>query len=277
MMHKDNFLTPVEQHLDLDGTRVSDADFKPMREVFDSLPSTAFKMCEDDLEELQKLLPNIDCSQLAGSEVKPANGLCRKCGRAMNLLDIVHSALKTGKHSSGFVERILSGDAGTLVIVGYRPPNDLSEDVKKKLPPNTIYVKDAAPIPCKNCGIKQELVLYMEGLMRFWVSDVHSKENIGDIDRPQVLDRLTRIPISIWNYKTDKPNVRHIGPMAQDFFAAFGFGNDDTKIAAMDATGVALAAIQELHTAVIARDREIAMLTSRLAAVENAVLDPVAP
>jgi len=169
MTHTDNFLTPIEKKLDLEGKRVSDTDFMPMRKIFDSLPSKAFKMGEDDLAEIKKLLPNIDGSRIAESEVKPANGLCGKCGRAMNLLDIVHSALKAGTHSSGFVERILSGGEGNLVIVGYQSPDDLSDKIRRKLPANTIFVKDTAPIPCKNCGVGQEVVLYMDGLMHFWV------------------------------------------------------------------------------------------------------------
>ena len=34
------------------------------------------------------------------------------------------------------------------------------------------------------------------------------------------------------------------GPMAQDFYAAFGLGNSDKSIGLLDASGVALAAIQ---------------------------------
>lgn len=39
-------------------------------------------------------------------------------------------------------------------------------------------------------------------------------------------------------------SVQHMGPMAQDFHAAFGLGDDDTRITTVDPDGVALAAIQ---------------------------------
>jgi hypothetical protein len=41
--------------------------------------------------------------------------------------------------------------------------------------------------------------------------------------------------------------VRHIGPMAQDFYAAFQVGADDTHITTIDENGVALAAIKGLY------------------------------
>jgi hypothetical protein len=55
------------------------------------------------------------------------------------------------------------------------------------------------------------------------------------------------IPISTWHYRTQDPSVRHIGPMAQDFYAAFRVGQDDRYISSIDEEGVALAAIQELY------------------------------
>ena len=54
------------------------------------------------------------------------------------------------------------------------------------------------------------------------------------------------MPISYWNFKTD-PATRHVGPMAQDFYAAFNVGPDDKHIATVDEGGVALAAIQGLN------------------------------
>ncbi|MBI5935383.1 MAG: tail fiber domain-containing protein [Chloroflexi bacterium] len=77
-------------------------------------------------------------------------------------------------------------------------------------------------------------------------SDRHIKENFGKVNRSSVLDRLARIPISTWNFIGDNGTV-HMGPMAQDFYAAFGLGTDDKHISTVDADGVAFAAIQELN------------------------------
>jgi Chaperone of endosialidase len=62
-----------------------------------------------------------------------------------------------------------------------------------------------------------------------------------------MLTKVASLPLTEWNYKTDK-SVEHIGPMAQDFHAAFGLnGGDDKHISVVDEGGVALAAIQGLN------------------------------
>jgi hypothetical protein len=113
----------------------------------------------------------------------------------------------------------------------------------------------------------------------FQTSDRNAKENLAAVDCQGVLNRAVSIPILSWNFTNDASGGRHIGPMAQDFYAAFGVGPDDKHIATVDADGVALAAIQGLHQFVktqqaelAAKDREIQSLSQRLAAVEAAVL-----
>ncbi len=80
------------------------------------------------------------------------------------------------------------------------------------------------------------------------ISDRHKKENFDLVDPQTVLDALVQIPISTWNYTFESEGVRHIGPMAQDFMAAFSVGGTDKAIFQIDADGVALASIQALHT-----------------------------
>ncbi len=80
------------------------------------------------------------------------------------------------------------------------------------------------------------------------VSDRAAKENFAPVDGREVLDRLASIPIQTWNYKSQDAAIRHIGPVAQDFYAAFGVGEDDKHISTIDADGVALAAIQGLDS-----------------------------
>jgi hypothetical protein len=79
------------------------------------------------------------------------------------------------------------------------------------------------------------------------VSDHNAKERFEGVDPVSVLKHLTTVPIETWNYKSQDPSIRHIGPMAQDFYAAFAVGEDDKHIGTIDADGVALAAIQGLH------------------------------
>lgn len=92
-------------------------------------------------------------------------------------------------------------------------------------------------------------------------SDRHIKENFANINRASVLDRLARIPISTWNFIGEN-GIVHMGPMAQDFYAAFGLGMDDKHISTVDADGVAFAAIQELNV----RNRALASENASLRA-----------
>jgi hypothetical protein len=88
--------------------------------------------------------------------------------------------------------------------------------------------------------------------------DRHVKANFAKVDARGTLERLASIPIETWNYKAQDPSIRHIGPVAQDFYAAFGLGEDDKHISTVDADGVALAAIQGLYELVKEKDKEIA-------------------
>ncbi len=78
------------------------------------------------------------------------------------------------------------------------------------------------------------------------LSDRNVKTNIIPLDDASVLAKLAALPISRWSYKTEH-GVRHVGPMAQDFYAAFRVGEDDRHITSIDEDGVALAAIKALH------------------------------
>jgi hypothetical protein len=77
-------------------------------------------------------------------------------------------------------------------------------------------------------------------------SDRNAKENFAKVQAAEVLAKVACLPVTEWNYKNDAA-TRHIGPMAQDFYAAFNVGTDERHIAPIDETGVALAAIQGLN------------------------------
>ncbi|MFC1665057.1 tail fiber domain-containing protein [Pseudomonadota bacterium] len=74
-----------------------------------------------------------------------------------------------------------------------------------------------------------------------------SKQDIEQVNTEEALAKVMALPIKEWSYKRDA-SVRHLGPMAEDFHAAFGLGNDNKGIATIDTSGVALAAIQGLKT-----------------------------
>ena len=92
-------------------------------------------------------------------------------------------------------------------------------------------------------------------------------EAFASVDAEAILDRVTGLPIETWRYKGEA--VRHIGPMAQDFAAAFGVGPDDRHINLLDASGVALAAIQALAQRVQAQEAELSAFRKALARLET--------
>ena len=79
------------------------------------------------------------------------------------------------------------------------------------------------------------------------LSDRNVKDNFSAVDGTALLAQLAALPIATWNYKAQADSIRHVGPTAQDFRAAFGLGEDDRHISTVDSEGVALAAIQALY------------------------------
>jgi hypothetical protein len=104
-------------------------------------------------------------------------------------------------------------------------------------------------------------------------SDRNMKENIQPVDPAVILDKVAALPIATWSFK-EEANGTHIGPMAQDFHAAFGFGNTDSGIMTVDADGVALAAIQALAQEKTAVRGQVSEVRDRVSELEeeNALL-----
>jgi len=99
------------------------------------------------------------------------------------------------------------------------------------------------------------------------VSDRDAKENVDPVDPRAVLERVAGLPVATWNYKDQDDSIRHMGPMAQDFYAAFGLGLGEKTIDTIDPNGVALAAIQGLNELLQEKDAEIAELRERVKAL----------
>ena len=101
-------------------------------------------------------------------------------------------------------------------------------------------------------------------------SDRNAKQNFKPVKPREVLEKVSALPITEWDFKQG-PGTRHLGPMAQDFRAAFGLGTDDKHIATVDEGGVALAAIQGLNEIVQEKDSEIRELKQRMERLERII------
>jgi hypothetical protein len=100
-------------------------------------------------------------------------------------------------------------------------------------------------------------------------SDRNAKRNFTPVSGRRVLQRLAAIPITTWSYKTEKPGVRHMGPMAQDFRKAFGLGTDDKSIGQLDEAGVSFAAIKELSATAQRQQHQLDAQAAQIARLER--------
>jgi hypothetical protein len=101
-------------------------------------------------------------------------------------------------------------------------------------------------------------------------SDRALKADFTAVDAQAVLAKVAQLPIDEWSYKAED-GQRHLGPVAQDFYAAFALGADDKHISTVDEGGVALVAIKGLYEQLQVKDREIAALREELNAIKAAL------
>jgi hypothetical protein len=115
----------------------------------------------------------------------------------------------------------------------------------------------------------------IEGQVSFTsVSDRNQKENFKPVDGEEVLEKIREIPVQSWNYIDHDPKeFRHYGPVAQDFFAAFG--HDDigtvgtpTTINSGDMQGILMIAVQALEKR-LARLEQVLTAQQSFAAVKT--------
>ena len=103
------------------------------------------------------------------------------------------------------------------------------------------------------------------------------KENFEPVDGVEILERLSKMPLTTWNAKGD-PSQRHLGPIAEEWWSTFELGPGDKQVSLTDVGGVALAAIQgldrlvgDLNREVEERDAVISELIDRLSVLEAEV------
>lgn len=104
------------------------------------------------------------------------------------------------------------------------------------------------------------------------------KDHFAPVEGEELLARIRTVPVNYWSYVSESGNVRHLGPFAEDFRAAFGLGTDDLSIGLLDIDGVNFAAAKaleartsQLEQQVKERDQRISELEARLERLEAAV------
>ena len=138
-------------------------------------------------------------------------------------------------------------------------PHEDVQPVGREDGPDDVYEPPAA----EDIDVFDGPAVTVAGAAQTLECDRALKDQVATVDVSDVLDRVSRIEITRWSYK-DEPSVRHIGPMAQDFAAAFSVGRDDRHIHTVDASGVALASIQALRQLVDRQAEEIRALRAEI-------------
>jgi len=119
---------------------------------------------------------------------------------------------------------------------------------KDSLTTDHLGVGTAAPATGSGKVIDTNTGAYLsEGGVWTNVSDVNKKENFTEVDSQSILDKIANLDITRWNYKVQDSSITHIGPMAQDFYAAFGLGEFATNISSLDPASIALSGVQALN------------------------------
>jgi len=105
-----------------------------------------------------------------------------------------------------------------------------------------------------------------------WIanSDSNLKTDVTVVNHRDVLSKLAEMPVTKWRYK-NSDSRQFLGPMAQDFHAAFGLGADDKGIGTLDADGVLFSAVKGLLEELKSRDERIGALEKRNADLRSEI------
>jgi hypothetical protein len=103
------------------------------------------------------------------------------------------------------------------------------------------------------------------------VSDRNKKENFEEVNDAVILDKIGELRISSWNYRSQARSIRHIGPMAQDFYRIFNAGENNISISTTDMDGVILSGIKGLSRRVSVLDKafDLDPLKARISTLDN--------
>ncbi len=107
------------------------------------------------------------------------------------------------------------------------------------------------------------------------VSDVNKKENFVAVNEEEILKKIQELKITSWSYKSQSKNVRHIGPMSQDFYKAFHLGESKKMITGVDIDGVILSGIKAVNNrvGVLEAVYDIDVLSGKISQMETDFLE----
>ena len=166
------------------------------------------------------------------------------------------TAMGTRVGNGGFSGSFIFGDGSTRHVVNNYQPNQFQVIATGGV--NFYTGVDSMGDPNVGAGLAMGSGSWSN------LSDRNAKTAVRPVNGREVLKKVIAMPLNTWQYKTQDEKYRHMGPMAQDFYAAFHLGESDTGIDTVDSEGVALAAIQGLYAELNEKNREIVALRAEL-------------
>ena len=180
-------------------------------------------------------------------------------------IGVNNSAAGNGSVVIGTNATALTSAPGTFVYGDRSSPNQIIA-----FGPNEFHARAAGGVffysnPALSSGVR----LAANASAWSTLSDANSKEGYADFDDETLLAKLAALPVRTWSYKAQGSAIRHAGPTAQDFHAAFGLGEDPLRISTVDADGVALAGVRALVLRQRTLENELRHLRERLVELEG--------
>ena len=228
-------------------------------------PTNTFVIDDDGDIGLGTLAPDSDI-HILGRDAFTTPRIARLLVEEVNASVASRSLLRLMNNGSSRLEMTNTDSGRTWSLVA-----DVNNQFQiRQNGPNTanFAIRGDGTFSFNNAG-QSQMALRPDGNLRisgvlFEGSDRNSKKDIEKVDSSEVLAKVIDLPVSTWKYKADESDSSHVGPMAQDFHAAFGLGDDDKRIATLDTSGVALAAIQGLNEKLESKNVDLQKRIDRL-------------
>ncbi|HEX6751878.1 MAG TPA: tail fiber domain-containing protein, partial [Longimicrobium sp.] len=99
------------------------------------------------------------------------------------------------------------------------------------------------------------------------------KEHFAAVDGEDVLLRIRQVPVTTWNMIGADPGIRHMGPFAEDFYAAFGLGLGSTTIGLGDIDGVNFAGVKALEARTASLQQQLDQRTAEVTQLRGEVAE----
>jgi hypothetical protein len=103
------------------------------------------------------------------------------------------------------------------------------------------------------------------------ISDKNKKENYTKLNSEDIYNKLLQLPVERWNYKSQSPDIMHIGTYSQDFYRLFQVGESELTITWMDPVGVNTIAIQHQAKLIEQQQEEIKALKKQIEEIKELI------